>query len=325
MADQPKLAYIPLANIRENPVALRPVDKTDSKYLELVDSVKVQGILNPFSVREINNPDPNGPQLYSVCDGLHRYTAACDAGLEQVPVMIVSKSDADVEEAQIVANIHKIDTKPAQYSKQLNRIVLRNPELTLTELSRRLSLSLTMLSERLTLVKLKETIQSKVDEGLIKLTNAVALAKLPVELQDDFVERAMTQSPVEFAPAVHNAVKQYRDAIRAGKDPNAAQVFTPVQLLQPLSAIKEAFSNSKPLAQELIALAQPKTPEDIFALGIAWCLRSDPKSVAAQKSKWEAEQADKVAKKAAAKAERDAKRAAAIAQTAGVSQTVATA
>jgi len=304
---QTQLLHIPLANIRENPLALRPVDKTGEKYLQLVDSVKQHGVLNPINVREIE-PAADGTKLYSVCDGLHRFTAANDAGLPSIPAQVINKTDAEVEEAQIIANFHKVETKPAEYSKQLNRIVLRNPDLTMGELSNRLNMSSTQLAERMSLVKLTENIQKLVDEGNIKLTNAVALAKLPVEMQPDFVERAMTQSPAEFVPASNAALKKYREDLRAGKTPGEP-TFEPVQLLQKLGDIKTALQDYKPLAQELIALAQPKTPEDIFGLALAWVLRSDPKSIKVQKDKWEAEMAEKKAKKEAAKAEREKKRA----------------
>lgn len=311
---QTQLLHIPLANIRENPVALRPVDKTGEKYLQIVDSVKQHGILNPINVREIE-PAADGTKLYSVCDGLHRFTAANDAGLSSIPAQVITKTDAEVEEAQIIANFHKVETKPAEYSKQLNRIVLRNPDLTMTELSSRLNMSSTQLGERMSLVKLTENIQKLVDEGNIKLTNAVALAKLPVEMQPDFVERAMTQSPAEFVPAANAALKKYREDLRAGKTPGEP-TFEPVQLLQKLGDIKTALLDYKPLAQELIALAQPKTPEDVFGLALAWVLRSDPKSIKVQKDKWDAEMAEKKAKKEAAKVEREKKKAEAAAMAA---------
>jgi ParB/RepB/Spo0J family partition protein len=312
MAPQTELLHIPLANIRENPVALRPVDKTSEKYLSLVDNVRQYGILNPISVREIEGTGSDGGKLYSVCDGLHRYTSANDAGLVTIPAQVKNLTDAQAEEAQIVANFHKVETKPAEYSKALNRIVLRNPDLTMVELSSRLNMTPTQLSERMSLVKLTEKIQKLVDEGAIKLTNAVALAKLPVEMQTDFVERAMTQSPAEFVPAATSALKKYREDLRAGRTPGEA-VFEPVQLLQKLGDIKAALTDYKSLAQELIAAAQPKSPEEIFGLALAWVLRSDPVSVASQRQKWEAEQADKKAKKEAAAKEREEKKKAAAA------------
>ncbi len=300
------LQNIPLKNIRENPVALRPVDRESEKYLGLVDSVKQWGVLNPIGVRPIPNPDPNSKeQLYSVTDGLHRFTAAQDAGLEVIGANIQSFSDAEVEEAQMIANMHKVETTPAQYSKQLNRIVLRNPDLTLAEIASRLNRSADWLSDRLSLVKLSEAIQEFVDDGRIKLGNAIALATLPPEEQQNFLERAMTQATGDFVPAVNTAVKAIKDALREGRDPNAKKEFihTP-KLLKPTD-IKEAIVNYKVLAQELIALAQPQTPGEIFKLGLEYCLRSDPRSIAQAKAKWEADEAESKRKKEQAKAERE--------------------
>lgn len=306
MSQETQLLHIPLANIRENPVALRPVDKTSEKYLQLVDSIKQHGVMNPINVREIE-PGPDGTKLYSVCDGLHRFTASNDAGKTTIPAQVISKSDAEVEEAQIIANFHKVETKPAEYSKALNRIVLRNPDLTMAELAGRLNMSSTQLAERMSLVKLSENIQKLVDEGSIKLTNAVALAKLPVEMQPDFVERAMTQSPAEFVPAANAALKKHREDLRAGRTPGDP-VFEPVPLLQKLSDIKAAVGDYKPLAQELIAKAQPKSPEDVFGLALQWVLRLDPVSVDAARKKFEADLAEKKRKKEEAAKERQAKK-----------------
>jgi ParB/RepB/Spo0J family partition protein len=303
---QTELLHIPLANIRENPVALRPVDKTGEKYLGMLDSVKQHGIINPINVREID-PAPDGTKLYSVCDGLHRFTAANDAGLPSIPAQVITKTDAEAEEAQIIANFHKVETKPAEFSKQLNRIILRNSDLTMVELSGRLNMTSQKLSELMSLVKLSEPIQKLVDEGSIKLTNAVTLAKLPVELQPDWVERAMTQSPAEFVPSATAALKKYREDLRAGRTPGVA-VFEPVQLLQKLSDIKAVHENPTDLARELIAKAQPKTPEEIFALAIAWTLRSDPISIEHQRKKWELAEAEKKKKKEDAAAERTKKK-----------------
>lgn len=307
-ATQSPLLYIPLKNIRENPVALRPVDKTGEKYLQLVDSVKQHGVLNAISVRPIDPAEDGTPQ-YSVCDGLHRYTAANDAGLTEIACTVKSLTDAEAEEAQIVANFHKVETKPAEYSKALNRIVLRNPDLTLAELGSRLNMSGAQLSERMSLVKLSENIQKLVDEGSIKLTNAVALAKLPVEMQPDFVERAMTQSPAEFVPAVNTAHKQHREAIKAGRTPGEA-TFEAIPLLQKLGDIKTGLAEYKSLANELISAAGAdiKEPADIFGLAIKWVLRLDPVSVAKARQKWDAEQAEKKRKKDAAAAERQQKK-----------------
>src|SRR5688572_28749904 len=97
-----QVSTVPLNQIRENPVALRAVDKRRREYAELVESIRTKGILNPISVREVKDPE-TGKMVYSVIDGLHRFTAAGDAGLKEIPVYVKNMADAEVWEAQVVA------------------------------------------------------------------------------------------------------------------------------------------------------------------------------------------------------------------------------
>ncbi len=116
-----KLAHIKVATIRENPNALREVNRGTEKYLELVDSVRKRGVMNPILVRECKDPK-TGEDFFGLIDGLHRFSAARDAGSETIPANITSMQDADTMLAQIMANVHRIETQPGEYSKQLVRI-----------------------------------------------------------------------------------------------------------------------------------------------------------------------------------------------------------
>lgn len=97
------LKLIPLRQIRENPVALRAVNRTSDGYVELVDSIKRNGVYNGILVREVKDPD-SGEVLYGLIDGLHRFSAAQDAGLTEIPAQVRSMADAEVLEAQVIAN-----------------------------------------------------------------------------------------------------------------------------------------------------------------------------------------------------------------------------
>lgn len=102
------LKSIPLSLIRENPVALRNVNRKGEGYLGLVDSVRKDGVLNAIVVREIKDPT-NGNVVYGLVDGLHRFSAASDAGLTEIPAQVKDMDDAAVLEAQLIANVHKIN------------------------------------------------------------------------------------------------------------------------------------------------------------------------------------------------------------------------
>jgi ParB/RepB/Spo0J family partition protein len=219
------LDKIPVALIRENAEALRvAVDKQNPDYLELVDSVRKRGIMNPILVREIKDPNGGG-KLYGLIDGLHRFNAAMDAGLEVIPAQIGSLEEGDLLEAQILANVHRIETKAAQYSKALVKILGSNPTLTISELAGRLSRSPKWLTERLGLVKLDTEIQKLVDSNELGLTNAYALAKLPVEKQKELLQQAIAKSPAEFVAQADNVRREVNKAKREGRP--AVAVFEP--------------------------------------------------------------------------------------------------
>lgn len=308
-----RLKNIPLASIRENPVALRSVNKQDVNYQELVESIRAKGVLNAILVREVRD-SANGEIFYGLVDGLQRYSASQDAGRADIPAQVVSLTDAEVLEAQVITNVHRIETKPVEYSRQLIRILSGNPTMTLADLAVKLAKSPAWVNDRLSLNKLDKSIAELVDEGKINLSNAYALAKLPEDEQKSFVDRAMTMQPQEFVPTVNARVKEIRDAKRQGRDPSKTE-FVAVPHLQKLGAIKEEWENPT-ILPSLIAETGATDPEEIAKLTLAWVLHMDPMSVAAAKAEDEKRKAEVEAAKEKRKAERDEAKKAAAAQTA---------
>ena len=305
MGENAQLMKIALSEIRESKVALRDVDRTSEAYIGLVDSIKAQGVLNAILVRE--STDEEGAKVYALIDGLHRFYAAKDAGLTEIPAQVVSLEDAEVLEAQIMANIHKVETKPVQYSKQLMRILSGNPSMVVAELATKLAKSSAWVSERLGLLRLDEAIAKLVDENKINLSNAYVLARLPKEEQADYIDRAMTDNPQVFIPTVNTRLKEIRDAKRAGKDAAPAE-FTPVAHLQKLSSIKEEKDAPK-VRDVVLRDLGAKNAADGWNAALSWILHLDPKSIEAAKVKDEQRKKDLAEAKSRRKVERDEKKA----------------
>lgn len=306
MSGQSKLLHIPLSKIRTNPVALRAVNKETVQYAGLVDSIRKVGVLNPVNVREIPNDNPENPGvMYGLCDGLHRYTAATDAGLLEIPAQVLSLDDAEILEAQIIANYHTIKTAPVEFAKQLQRMIAGNPALVTAEVASRLGVSPAWVNERLGLPRLIPEIQTLVDDGQITLTNAFALSKLDASIQPDFVERAMTQPPGEFVPAAQSAMKEWAMAKRQGRDPNV-DTFKPIVKLQKMAILNQEVIDGK-IGAAMIAKHEITTPAQAWALAMQWVLHSDKDSIAVQREKHTARLADNKKRKDEAKAEREKK------------------
>jgi len=303
-----ELKHIKLSEIYEPSDGLRKVDRTNENYLGLVESIRSRGVMNPINVREIK--DETGNIIYGLVDGLQRFTASKDAGKEEIPCHVISVEDGELLEAQIIANVHKVETKPVEYSKGLEKIINSNPLLTRAELADKLSKTTAWLSERLGLLKLIDQVGALVDSEDISLSNAYVLAKLPPDEQSDFVDRAMSMSPQEFTPTVHARIKELRDAKRQGRDANKAE-FQPIAVLRGRSEILSELENKGNIKSLLEGIS---TPEDAFKRALEWTLNLDPASVQLQKEKDDERKANRQRQKEKAELERKKKRAQEVAE-----------
>jgi ParB/RepB/Spo0J family partition protein len=314
----PDLGFVKLSEIRENPDALRAVARDTEQYLELVESVKTHGVLIPINVRRMISED--GTTGYSLVDGLHRFSAASDVGLEEIPAQIVDMDDVQVYLAQIAANVHKVDTRPIEYTKGLLRVLSVEPTLTQSELASRIGKSPSWLSERLRLLKLDSSIQTLVNEGRIGLLNANALSKLPMVEQSNYVDQAMVMPAQEFVPLVEGRAKELREAAARGRKAEGPKEWAPTPHLRKMTELKECRDNGT-FVSDLLA---KHNVTDAVAAGkfmMDWVLNLDPDGVERQSAKHEQRQATLKAAREARKAERlrqKADEAAAAAEKAGV-------
>lgn len=313
-----RLERIPLSKIRENAEALRKVvDKEDPRYVTSLDSVRKRGVMNPILVREIKDPS-TGELLYGLIDGLHRFNWSMDAGYTDIPANIGSLAEADLLEAQIMANVHKIETKPMQYTRALIAVLASNPVLSMTELAARISMGEEWLRDRLGLINLKAEIQPLVESGELKLMHAYSLSKLPEDKQVELLQSALSKPFLEFGQQAKQALSEVNKAKREGRKAET-NVFRPTPRLQRLALITDESDNAtlRPDQSAVIAQAGANGCENTAAAGIAyalrWVLHLDPVSIAQDKAKWESDKAAAEAESARKKEARDAAKQAAAA------------
>src|SRR5258708_1924102 len=212
-----RLQFVKLDAIKESPVALRKVNKSKSTYLGLVDSIRQQGVLNPIVICESKDPD-TGKTVFALVDGLHRFTAALDAGLKEIPCHIVPLADTGILIAQMIANAQKVETTPKQYAENLTHWFMADPTLTVQEASAKLGMSIGWIGQMLKLVNITDAgLSEAVNKGEIPVAKAQALAELPEEEQTQWTERAMTMPTVQFRETVKARVKEIQDAKRKGR------------------------------------------------------------------------------------------------------------
>ena len=72
---------------------------------ELTNSIKEQGIIQPIVVR----PDKSGEGKYEIIAGERRWLAAQNAGIHEVPIIILEIDDGKSLELAIVENVQRQD------------------------------------------------------------------------------------------------------------------------------------------------------------------------------------------------------------------------
>jgi len=276
--------------IRENPVRLRDLDREDEQYLGIVESIRSKGFISTLTVmnKAAYRDEATGqdvPAHYELIDGLQRFNAGKDAGIDVFPCLVVTvKNENDLLSQQLMLNFHRKDTKPIEYTRQIQRMINNNPALTLAEISTQLGTNPQFVNARLRLLKLTEGIQKLVDEGKIPLANAKALANLPDHEQEAYLEQAMSQGSVEFTSAVNKRVKELRDAARAGRSPEDDK-FSPTPRLKKTKDIQAEAVKPVALAK-MISDSKLTDPIEVAKFTLNWVLSLDPVGVAVQEASY---------------------------------------
>ena len=86
---------------------------------ELTNSIKERGIIQPIVVRK----SKNDPEKFEIIAGERRWLAAQNAGLHEVPVVIVNADDLKSLEFAIVENVQRKDLNPIEEAQGYQRLI----------------------------------------------------------------------------------------------------------------------------------------------------------------------------------------------------------
>src|SRR5688572_32881868 len=89
----------------ECPVSIKDFDCNNEEYKLLVKSIKQHGVLVPLIISPIQERLCHNGKYY-VVDGVHRWRAAVDSGIDTVPIIIKQLSDDQIIQFQIVCSQH---------------------------------------------------------------------------------------------------------------------------------------------------------------------------------------------------------------------------
>jgi len=87
---------------------------------ELADSIRVQGVLSPISVRPLA---ATNPVRYEIIAGERRWRASQIAGLEVMPVVIRDVDDKQAAAIALIENLQREDLNPLEEAEGLVRLI----------------------------------------------------------------------------------------------------------------------------------------------------------------------------------------------------------
>lgn len=164
------ILLIPQNEITANPD--QPRKSFDKSELEgLAQSIRLNGIIQPISVRRIDNG------LYEVIAGERRLRAARMAGLEKIPCIIINASD---EKAALYALIENLQRRDLGFFEEAAAIetLMREHGLSQEETAKRLGKAQSTLSNKLRLLRLPEDVRKAITDAGLTERHARALLKI---------------------------------------------------------------------------------------------------------------------------------------------------
>ena len=264
-ADLKKIYEIPLMEI--DPFPDHPFKvKDDEDMMNLVESVKANGVLTPATVRKKEDG------RYELLSG-HRRMRACElAGIDKLRCEIVEMSKDEATVFMVESNFHRTTILPSEkafaYKMRLEamkrqagrpakeNVVPVGQNYSREELSKQTNESQTQIQRYIRLTELIPELLEMVDEGNMALRPAVEISYIPKELQKEIFEMMDME---QCAPS-HAQTIRMRKMLSEGK-------LTP-------EAIEAIMLEEKPNQKEKIVLRGERF-RDLFPKNLPISKRED--------------------------------------------------
>jgi len=170
------LMQLPLKLIHANPDQPRKTFST-RQLEELVDSIRVAGLIQPIVVRPVNGG------RYQIVAGERRYRAfealaAADETYKTIPAVVSGRTDDEMQVAAVVENVVRENLNPIERAQALRELRDRLGIRSYEDVAAKVGLSRRAVYYYVGLLKLKKEYQVAIKEGKLTEKHGRALAKL---------------------------------------------------------------------------------------------------------------------------------------------------
>ena len=153
----------------------QPRKRFDPEALaELADSIREHGIIQPLTVRRLSSG------YYQIIAGERRWRAAKQAGLDEVPAVIIEADDRKVMEIGLIENLQREDLNPAEEARGY-QVLMNEYGMTQDQVAQRMGKSRPAVTNALRLLNLPEDVLTLVEEGRLSAGHARALLGAPTQ------------------------------------------------------------------------------------------------------------------------------------------------
>ena len=161
--------------IEANPFQPR-TDFDDNALNELAESIKVQGVIQPVTVRKM------GRDKYQLISGERRLRASKLAGLKTIPVYIRVANDEQMLEMALIENTHREGLNAIEVALSYQRLI-EECNITQEQLSEKVGKDRSTVTNFLRLLKLPPEVQVAVRDGFISMSQARTIINIEDKTQ----------------------------------------------------------------------------------------------------------------------------------------------
>ena len=169
-----RVVFLPAKAIKPNPAQPRTVFREEALG-ELAESIRRHGILQPLSVRRLGT-------TYELIAGERRLRAGIQAGLTEIPCIVMNMDDRESGAAALVENLQRQDLDFIEEARGIS-LLMDKWNMSQEQVARMLGKSQSAVANKLRLLRHSPAVLAAIREGGLTERHARALLKLPEEPQ----------------------------------------------------------------------------------------------------------------------------------------------
>ena len=267
--DSSKIVWIATDKIRPNRAQPR-VNFESNAALRLADSVRRYGILQPLTVRVIENAQDG--RCFEIIAGERRFRAAVMLQMQSVPCVIMEADERKSAELALVENLLRQDLNFFEMAKAIRRLI-DSFELTQEEVAKRLSLTQSAVANKLRLLRFGEEEQQFIlasglterhARALLKITNGDLRKKATEHVIKWRMNVANTEQYIE---RVLNEEKQKAEIEKSLSKPKMKPVIKDIRLF--FNSVDHAVETIKSAGIDILSTREEHENEYVIEIRVA--------------------------------------------------------